>query len=195
MTITLLTLTGAYALVAALLAYLLILSRLPVPLKALATLACAALIPFTLNGFSELRGLPSDELPPPAFKLHWARVVEPNPLLGEKGNVFLWLEELDAENYPSGHPRAYQLAYDPDLVAKVEVAMGKIAAGESVAGTINEEPTIEAGTADELAAEVKEGARSGAPNSGSVGERFYQFDPSMLTFGEAAAPVTPEKGN
>lgn len=60
-------------------------------------------------------------------------MVEPNPLLGEKGKVFLWLKELDAENDPSGHPRAYQLTYDPDPVPKVEVAMGKIAAGDSVA--------------------------------------------------------------
>ena len=194
MTITLLTLTGAYAMVAALLAYLLILSRLPAVLKVLATLACAALIPFTLNGFSELRGLPSDELPPPAFKLHWARVVEPNPLLGEKGNVFLWLEELDAENYPSGHPRAYQLAYDPDLVKKVEVAMGKIQDGEEVSGTISDQPTEEiTDTAEALAEAVKEGLRPSGPNSGAVGERYFEFDPAMLTFGEAAAPITPSK--
>ena len=193
MTYTLLTLTGAYALVAALLAYLVIFSRLHVAVKAAATLAVAALIPLTLNGIGELRGLPSDGPIPAAFKLHWARVVEPNALLGEKGQVFLWLEELDADNYPSGIPRAYQLAYDPDLVRKTEAALAKIGQGEEVQGTVSEVPTDDAGTADELAVEVAEGARTGTPNSGAVGERVYDFDAGMLTFGAKAAPVTPEK--
>ena len=90
----------------------------------------AALIPLTLNGIGELRGLPSDGPIPAAFKLLWARVVEPNALPGEKGHVFLWLEELDADNYPSGIPRAYQLPHDPDLVRKTEAALVKIGRGK-----------------------------------------------------------------
>lgn len=129
------------------------------------------------------------------FKLHWARVVEPNVLMKEKGHIFLWIEELDEKNYPSGLPRAYALAYDPELVKEVEVAMGKIQDGEEVAGTITDEVTAEAegDTAESLAEQIKEGARPAGPNSGSVGERFFDFDASMLTFGEAPAPVTPEK--
>ena len=138
----------------------------------------------------------SDSEPPARFKLHWARVVEPNLLMKEKGHVFLWVEELDDQNFPLGMPRAYALAYDPDLVKKVEVAMGKIKGGEEVAGTVTDDASAEEGadaTAEDLAREVAEGTRTAGPSSGEVGERYFDFDASMLTFGEAPAPITPDK--
>jgi hypothetical protein len=194
MTMTILLLAGAYALVAAFLLLILISSRMNLALKVMATIAAAALIPWTYHSIGELRGLPTDSQPPAHFKLHWARVVEPNLLMKEKGHVFMWLEELDDQNYPSGIPRAYALAYDPELVKKVEVAMGKIQDGEEVSGTISEETTsVEGDTAENLAEKVKNGTRAAGPNSGAVGERYFEFDPSMLTFGEAPAPITPDK--
>lgn len=194
MTVTILLMSGAYALVAALLALLLLATRLPFALKALATVATCAMILWTYQAIGDLRGLPTDSEPPANFKLHWARVVEPNLLMKEKGSVFLWLEELDALNYPSGTPRAYTLPYDPDLVKKVQVAMGRIQDGEDVSGTISAQPPEDIPeTAEALSEAVREGARPGGPDSGAVGERYFDFDPSMLTFGEAAAPITPEK--
>lgn len=194
MTLTILLLSGAYGVVAAILLLILLAARVRLVLKAGATLAVAALIPWTYHAIGELRGLPTDSQPPARFKLHWARVVEPNLLMKEKGHVFLWLEELDEQNFPSGLPRAYALAYDPDLVKAVEVAMGKIQKGEDVAGTISDKPPEEIGdAAEELAEELAEGARPAGPSSSAVGERYFEFDPSMLTFGEAPAPVTPEK--
>jgi hypothetical protein len=194
MTVTILLTAGAYALVAALLLVILIGTRVPLTLKALATGATCAMILWTYHSIGELRGLPTDSEPPRHFRMHWARVVEPNLLMKEKGHVFLWLEELDDKNYPSGTPRAYALAYDPELVKKVETAMGKIQDGEEISGTIDEAPTEELDdTAETLAQKAKEGARPGGPDSGMVGERYFDFDPSMLTFGEAAAPITPEK--
>ena len=194
MTVTILMMAGAYALVAALLLLILISARVNLALKALATIATAALIPWTYHSIGELRGLPTDSEPPAHFKLHWARVVEPNLLMKEKGHVFMWLEALDDRNFPSGIPRAYGLAYDAELVKKVEVAMGKIKDGEEVAGTISEKPTEDmADTAEALAEKVKDGGRPAGPNSGSVGERSFDFDAAMLTFGEAPAPITPDK--
>jgi hypothetical protein len=121
-------------------------------------------------------------------------VVEPNQLMKEKGHVYMWLEELDEMNFPSGMPRAYALPYDPDLVKKVEVAMGMIKEGEEVSGSITDEAAEEGSdTAEALAEKVKEGGRRAGPDSGEVGERYFDFDPAMLTFGEAAAPITPKK--
>jgi hypothetical protein len=191
---TILLLTGAYALVAAFLLLILISGRFPLMLKLLATLATAALIPWTYHTIGELRGLPTDSRPPAHFQLHWARIVEPNLLMKEKGHIFLWLEELDDKNYPMGMPRAYALAYDPEVVKKVEVAMGKIKDGEDVSGTITDVPTEPVDdTAEALAQKIKDGARPSGPNSGAVGDRYFEFDASMLTFGEAPAPITPDK--
>jgi len=194
MTVTILLISGAYALVAALLLLILLATRLPFTLKALATVATCGMIVWTYQAIGELRGLPTDSEPPARFKLHWARVVEPNMLMKEKGHVFLWLEELDELNFPIGLPRAYALAYNPDLVKKVQVAMGKIMDGEEVSGNISDDPVQEmTDTAEALAEKVKEGTRPAGPNSAAVGERYFEFDPSMLTFGEAAAPITPSK--
>lgn len=194
MTFTILTLTGAYALVATLLAYLLLLSRLHWVFKSLATIATVALIPLTFNGVGELRGLPSDGPIPSNFRLLWAQIVEPNLLQGEKGQVFLWLQTLDDDNFPVGDPRAYQLPYSDDLNMKLTEAMAGISQGEDIQGTLDAEQALPEETAEALAAEIEGELAEGAPaGSSGVGERMFQFDPSMLTFGAAMAPVTPEK--
>lgn len=196
MTFTIVTLTGAYALVAALLAYVVLLSRLHWVFKSLATAATIALIPLTLNGIGELRGLPTDGPIPFSFRMLWAQVIEPAPLQSEKGHVFLWLQTLDGDNFPVGLPRAYQLPYSDDLKIKVGEAMGKIAQGEQIQGTIETEKSQPEETAEALAQEIDAAEMSGNPagtGSGTVGERIFQFDPGMLTFGVEAAPVTPEK--
>jgi hypothetical protein len=194
MTYTILTLTAAYALVAALLAYLVLLSRLHWIFKGMATAATVALIPLTFHGVGELRGLPTDGPIPPSFLLLWAQVVEPNMLQGENGRVFLWLQTLDEENYPVGVPRAYQLPYSDDLKLKLSQAMGDIAQGEEVQGTLETDAVLPEGTAEALALEIEAGATDIRPDgSSSVGERVFQFEPSMLTFGSAEAPITPGK--
>lgn len=195
MTVTILTLTAAYALVASLLAYLLLLSRLHWVFKGLATLSVVALIPLTFFGVGELRGLPSDGDIPDSFRMLWAQVIEPNPLHGEKGHVFLWVQRLDADNYPVGLPRAYQLPYSGDLELKVNEAMGKIAQGEEIQGMVDAEKALPEATSEALAQEVEEGLTEGRPGGGSstVGERILNFDPSMLTFAPEAAPITPSK--
>jgi hypothetical protein len=194
MTFTILSLTVAYALVASLLAYLLLLSRLHWLFKALATVSTIALIPLTFHGVGELRGLPSDSPIPSNFTLLWAQVVEPNLLQGEKGRVFLWLQTLDRENYPVGQPRAYQLPYSDDLKVKLAEALGSIAQGEEVQGTVDAEEPLPEDTSEALALEIEAGASDIRPDgSAAVGERVFQFEPSMLTFGTAEAPVTPGK--
>lgn len=193
MTALILGLAAAYGLIGALLVWVVVASKLPFVAKAGIVLLFAAAAPFTYYGVGELRGLPSDSAPPPRFIMHWARVVEPNPLTEDPGHVFIWLEALDDENFPSGTPRAYQLPYDEDLVRRVEAAMGRIQDGEEVAGSIDSEAEIDESTAEELADEQKEAAEDRSPKSSTIGDRGFAFDPSQLTFGPAPAPITPEK--
>ncbi|MCB1518114.1 MAG: hypothetical protein KDJ19_10930 [Hyphomicrobiaceae bacterium] len=193
MTFTILTFAGAYALLAALLAFILLSARLHPVIKLVAAAATAVLMTLTYIDIGELRGLPSDSPLPNAFKLHWARVVEPNQLHNEPGHVFLWVEALDQDNYPSGVPRAYQLPYDPELVKKVEVAMGKITAGESIAGKVDADVPQQDDTAEELALQVQAQSRPTQDQSTQAGERYLKFDPANLAFGEMPAPVTPDK--
>lgn len=196
MTFTIISLTAAYALVAALLAYVLVLSRLHWFFKALGTIATAVLIPLTFNSIGELRGLPSDGPIPTSFRMLWAEVTEPNPLQHDRGNVFLWLQTLDAQNFPLGQPRAYQLPYSADLQVKVKDAMAKIAQGKEVQGEIDSKKALPKNTADDLAQEIQTGKvnTNGKPGGdAAVGDRILQFEPGMLTFNEEAAPITPAK--
>lgn len=196
MTFTILSLTAAYALVAALLAYVLLLSRLHWFFKALATAATVVLIPMTFNAIGELRGLPSDGPIPTSFRMLWAEVTDPDPLQHEKGDVFLWLQTLDANNFPLGQPRAYQLPYSNDLQIKVKEAMGKIAQGQQIQGEIDSKKVLPKETAEQLAQEIQTNKinTNGKPGgSATVGDRIMQFEPGMLTFSEEAAPVTPAK--
>ncbi|WP_238368526.1 hypothetical protein [Mesobacterium pallidum] len=194
MTFVILSLAGAYALVAALLAYLLLLTRVHWVLKSLATVATAAAIPLTFWGVGELRGLPSDSQIPSSFRMLWAQILEPNALAGEQGRVYLWLQTLDDENYPVGPPRSYQLPYSEDLVAKVNQALGRVSDGEQIQGTVEEEDAVGEATEEELASEIEAELSETRPGGArTAGQRISNFDPSMLSFDTEAAPVTPTK--
>jgi len=194
LTFTILSLTAAYTLVAALLAYVVLLSRLHWVFKTLATAATVVLIPLTFHGIGELRGWPSDGPIPWSFRMLWAQVTEPNLAQDEKGSVFLWLQTLDDNNFPVDQPRAYRLPYSDDLKIKVSEAMGKIAQGEQIQGTVDAEKALPESTAEALAEEVQTGEMDGQPGgSATVGERIFQFEPGMLTFTGEAAPITPSK--
>lgn len=194
MTFVILSLTASYALVAALLTYLLLLTRIHWVLKFLSTAATVATIPLTFWGIGELRGLPSDGNIPPSFRMLWAQMIEPNALQGEEGRVYLWLQKLDSQNFPVGSPRAYQLPYSDDLIVKVNEAMGRISDGEQIQGTVDAEEILPEATqealAQEIAAEIGEVRPGGAS---SAGERISNFDPAMLSFGTEEAPITPAK--
>ena len=194
MTFTIVSLTAAYALVVALLAYLLLLSRLHWVFKVMATVATVALIPLTFYGIGELRGLPTDGQIPVSFRMLWAEVSEPDPMRSDKGNVFLWLQTLDADNFPVGQPRAYELPYSDDLKIKVNDAMSKIAQGEEIQGKIDAKKALPDATAEALAQEIQTRKINGKPGgSATVGQRIFQFEAGMLTFSQEAAPVTPNK--
>jgi len=191
MTATILTLAAAYAAVLAMLVGILAARRVRPLWRIGAAVLAAGLFVLTYYQVGELRGLPSDGPPPKFFQLHWARVVEPNQILKEPGRIFLWLEELDEDNYPSGVPRAYQVPYSQDLVEMVQAAMGEIQQGNDVAGAIADGETVE-DTAEQLAEEITKrgGDRSGET---AVGERVVVLDESLLSFSTKPAPVTPAK--
>lgn len=189
MTWVVILLTGAYALIAAILVMVLFSTRVPVFVRAICTVLAVGLIFSTYWGIGEIRGMPSDARPPELFRLHWALVVEPDKLNEEDGYVFLWIEALDEDNYPNGLPRAYQLPYSRELAEAVETALRSIQDGEEVSGEISDD-AAELETAERLATEIGEGGQGADP---SVGERFLQLDFGDISFGAMPAPVTPDK--
>ena len=192
MTATVLLLAAAYTTVLAFLAVILLSSSIALPARAVATILSVALMYTTYLGIGELRGWPSPSILPRTFHLLSARIVEPNPIIEEAGRIYLWVEELDENNYPSGRPRAYQLPYTPNLAETVGQAMGQISDGEEIFGTVQEQPPVP-DTAERLAEEI-EGADQSTDELGTLGQPYVPLNPGDLSFGPLPAPTTPEKG-
>ena len=81
-----------------------------------------------------LLGWASADRLPTAFKLLQARIVEPHSLEGDPGSIYLWVEELDEDNRPSGIPRAFRVPYNDTLADKTHAAENEIAAGHPQGG-------------------------------------------------------------
>jgi hypothetical protein len=82
-----------------------------------------------------LLGWPGSGELPHRFQLLWTRVVEPDPKLGDPGAIYLWVEELDENNVPSGTPRSFKLKYSPPLADQSNKAKDEIMAGNPQEGT------------------------------------------------------------
>ncbi len=86
---------------------------------------------FATNG---LLGWPARGPLPARFQLLWTRVVEPDPKSGDAGAVYLWVEETDDSNVPSGTPKSYRLPYSRTLADRSNAARDEIIAGHPQQG-------------------------------------------------------------
>jgi hypothetical protein len=64
----------------------------------------------------------------------WTRVVEPDVKAGNRGSIYLWVEEVDGNNVPSGLPRSYRLPYSVKLADRTLKARDEIMAGNPQEG-------------------------------------------------------------
>jgi len=190
-TTTVILIALAYGLLAAMLLVIVLSSAIGVVARLIFTVATLVFIFVSYMTIGELRGWPSDTGLPGSFQLLWGRVVEPDPLTQSRGHVFLWVEALDADNYPSGWPRSYMLPYSAELAELVNGAVEQIEAGETVAGALTKE-RARPDTADRMAGEV-ERQLSAKPSAETLGERYVPFDFGDLAFGALPVPVTPDK--
>jgi hypothetical protein len=128
------TLSVSYALIGAMLLVVLVYARLPWPAKAVAVIVTSAFYVVSFNATRGLLGWASIDRLPTTFKLLQTRIVEPHSLEGDPGSIYLWVEELDDDNRPSGVPRAYRLPYSEALADKTHTAENEIAAGRPQGG-------------------------------------------------------------
>jgi hypothetical protein len=129
-----LTLSVSYALIGALLLVVLIYARLPWWAKAAVIVVTSAFYIASFIGTRGLLGWASAERLPATFKLLQARIVEPHSVEGDPGSIYLWIEELDDGNRPSGIPRAYRIPYSDSLAGRTDQATREIAAGRPQGG-------------------------------------------------------------
>ena len=142
------TLSVSYALIGALLLLVLVYASLPWPAKAVAVVITSMFYVVSFVGARSLLGWASIDRLPASFKLLQARIVDPHTVEGDPGSVYLWVEALDADNRPSGVPRAFRLPYSDALADKTQHASDQIAAGHPQGGRAADFGTGEGGIID-----------------------------------------------
>lgn len=135
MTTAVLGISIAYVVMGLLLLGMGLTSRFPWWVKAAAIVVTSL---FFIEAFYATKGLlgwPGSERLPSRFQLLWARAVEPDAKIGDAGAVYLWIEELDDNNVPSGVPRSYRLPYSRPLAERSSKARDEIMKGNPQQGS------------------------------------------------------------
>ncbi|HEY2226362.1 MAG TPA: hypothetical protein VGI22_01235 [Xanthobacteraceae bacterium] len=135
MTATLIAISAAYVVMGMLLLSVGLTSPLRWWVKAAAIVLTSA---FFVESFFATRGLlgwPGSGRLPARFQLLWTRVVEPDPKIHDAGSIFLWVEEVDENNVPTGTPRSYRLPYTKPLADRSLKARDEIMSGNPQEGT------------------------------------------------------------
>jgi hypothetical protein len=140
-----------------------------------------------------LLGWPGTGALPPRFQLLWTRVVEPDPKISDPGAIFLWVEELDENNVPSGTPRSYRLRYTPPLAERSLKARDEIMAGNPQEGTANDMEGDDAKTKTEEHAEQLNGPNRNDLGTGNIDLDMLIKQAQQVEFKPLSGPVLPAK--
>jgi hypothetical protein len=135
MTTTLLAISAAYVVLAVVVLSMGLTSRFAWWIKAGAIVVSSVFFIEVFFASKSLLGWPQPGALPAKFQLLWSRVVEPDPKMGNHGAIYLWVEEVDANNVPSGLPRSYQLPYSLKLAERTLKARDEIMAGHPQEGS------------------------------------------------------------
>jgi hypothetical protein len=135
MTTTLLAISGAYVVMGVLLLSMGLTSPFRWWLKAAAVVVTSCFFVEAFFATKGLLGWPGTGRLPARFQLLWTRVVEPDPKIHDAGSIFLWVEEVDENNVPTGTPRSFRLPYTKPLADKSIKARDEIMSGNPQEGT------------------------------------------------------------
>jgi hypothetical protein len=135
-TATIIEIVAAYVVISVLLLSMNLTSSWPWWVKGGAILITGVFFAGSYLSIVSILGWSTRDNPPEHFALLASRVVEPDRITGDPGMIYLWLEELDENNIPSGHPRSYALSFTSDFAKAVGMAQDLLANGEQVEGSL-----------------------------------------------------------
>ena len=104
MTSTVLAISAAYVVIGVLLLTIGPSSRFAWWVKAAAIVVTSVFFVEVFFATKDLLGWPRAGSFPARFQLLWVRVVEPDAKIGNRGAIYLWIEEVDEHNVPDGVP-------------------------------------------------------------------------------------------
>ena len=138
MTLTLLAISAAYVVLSLVVLSMGLTSRFAWWVKAGTIVISSGFFVEVFFASKGLLGWPASGALPPKFQLLWTRVVEPDVKAGNRGAIYLWVEQVDGNNVPSGLPRSYQLPYSVKLADRTLKARDEIMAGNPQEGLAEE---------------------------------------------------------
>jgi len=192
MTATLLAISTAYVVIAVLLLVLGLGLRFAWWIKAAAIVVTSLFFVEVFFATKSLLGWPGAGRLPAKFELLWVRVHEPDVKSSMSGAIYLWVEEVDENNIPTGVPRAYELPYSRPLADRALKARDEIMAGKPQAGSsagLEDDEAARAGVADQKLHEAQSRTENGV--SGLDIEQLQQA--AQVQFGPLPAPKLPPK--
>ena len=141
-----------------------------------------------------LLGWPGTGRLPPRFQLLWTRVVEPDPKGHDAGSIFLWVEEVDENNVPTGTPRSYRLPYTKPMADRSLKARDEIMSGNPQEGTAEDMGDTET-PAGPVANMPENSTPNQAPTANNVDLSLLMAaqQPQSVEFKAMTGPLLPPK--
>lgn len=195
MTATLLALSAAYVVMSVLVLSVGLTAPFRWWLKAIAIVLVCGFFVEQFFTTKDLLGWPGTGRLPARFQLLWTRVVEPDVKSHDPGAIFLWVEEVDANNVPVGTPRSFRLAYTKPLADRSLKARDEIMSGNPQEGTAEdlEETPMTPGTMANLPENAQDGNQSQLPGNLDLSLLQSLDQPQSVQFRAMTGPLLPTK--
>jgi hypothetical protein len=193
MTLTLLAISAAYVVLSVVVLSMGLTSRFAWWVKASTIVVTSGFFVEVFFASKGLLGWPASGALPPKFQLLWTRVVEPDLKAGNRGSIYLWVEEVDGNNVPSGLPRSYRLPYSVKLADRTLKARDEIMAGNPQEG-LAEDVTEGDPTSADASAKPNQQADGGITSTGGKVELEGPIDQvPRVEFRPMSNPLLPPK--
>jgi hypothetical protein len=193
MTLTLLAISAAYVVLSVVVLSMGLTSRFAWWVKASTIVVSSGFFVEVFFASKSLLGWPASGALPPKFQLLWTRVVEPDLKAGNRGSIYLWVEEVDGNNVPSGLPRSYRLPYSVKLADRTLKARDEIMAGNPQEG-LAEDVAEGDPTSAEASAKPNQQADGGITSTGGKVELEGPIDQvPRVEFRPMSNPLLPPK--
>jgi hypothetical protein len=194
MTLTLLGISAAYVVLALVVLSMGLTSKFAWWVKATTIVVSSAFFVEVFFASKSLLGWPASSAPLPSkFQLLWTRVVEPDVKAGNRGAIYLWVEEVDGNNVPSGLPRSYRLPYSVKLADRTLKARDEIMAGNPQEGLAEDVAEGDPTSAD-ASAKPNQQADGGVTSTGGKVELDGPIDQvPRVEFRPMSNPLLPPK--
>jgi hypothetical protein len=193
MTGTVLAISIAYVVMGLVLLGMGLTSRLAWWVKAGAIIITSVFFVEVFYATKGLLGWPGTEKLPQHFQLLWSRAVEPDAKVGDPGSIYLWVEEIDENNVPSGVPRSYRLPYSRPLAERASKARDQIMKGNPQQGSAEDMP--QAGAQQDIKVDAKQAgqqAQEGGVMIDADQAKLLQ-QAQRVEFGTMPLPTLPPK--